>query len=528
MSGERVKFLLGNIVLLSLLFQGSIFVANDVPDWDEAVYFDVSRNLAHTGMPIRSYDEGVIFFQHPPLSFAFFAVPFLLGFERLAGIRFVSTIFSIALIILVFVIGRRVQGECVGLIAAFLTAINPLFLAYAHSVYMETILSFFIILSVLLFLSAMDKERGLFYFLSGVSLGLGLLTKYLAIITLVPCILFLFFKYDRKLLRQTEIYLLIIPALGLFSLWPFLGLCWEWDEFWANLQRWIFFSRGNLHDYRVGMSLTTYLKWIMGSISPPFILLFCLSFVVIVYSEYRNRRHHFAELFIVAFASIWFSFLFIVVSIKDIKYVVPIVPIMALTIAIGIEALLSASFGVSSKWNRKFGVYASFLIVPVLLWLLWSDVSFASRTPLVGKFYARTPFIRRSTPSDTALWEVGDYIRHISNSDEVITVNLTGPIIGYLAGRNYCFLVTSQYQEMMRDLEKTRILVQDGEWSLPYLSEEQRDYFLATVASEFELAKTVHCKGEQCPIRIYIKRAGVRLNHCKEISLDGPTGNTIK
>ena len=506
MSGKRVKFLLGSIALLSLFFQGSIFVANNVPDWDEAVYFDVSRNLARTGIPIRSYDEGVIFFQHPPLSFAFFAVPFLLGFEHLAGIRFVSTIFSIALIILVFVIGRRVQGECVGLIAAFLTAINPLFLAYAHSVYMETILSFFITLSVFLFLLAMDKERGLSYFLLGISLGLGLLTKYLAIITLVPCILFLFFKYGCKLLRQAEVYLLVIPALGLFALWPFLGLCWGWDEFRVNLQRWIFFNRGNLHDYRVGMSLTMYLKWILGSISPPFILLFCLSLVVIAYNKYRNKHYHSAELFIVAFTPIWFLFLFFIVSIKDVKYVVPIVPIMALTIAIGIKTLLSASFRVGSKRNRRFDVYASSLIVPILLWLLWSDIPLASHTPLVGKFYAQTPFIRRSTPSNTALWEAGAYIRQISNGDEVITVNLTGPIIGYLADRHYRFLVTSHYQVVMRDLRKTRILIQDGKWSLPYLSEEQKNYFLATVESEFELTKTVHCKGEQCPIRIYIRR----------------------
>lgn len=507
---EREKFLIGGIILLALVFQTLIAIANNVPDWDEAVYFDVSQNLARTGMPIRSYDKGVIFFQHPPLSFMFFAVPFLFGFEHLVVIRFVSTVFSIALIILVFVIGRRVKGERVGLIAAFLVAINPLFLAYAHSTYMETILGFFITLSASLFLSAMDKERGLLYFLSGISLGLGLLTKYLAIIALVPCALSLFSKYGCKLLRRSEVYWLVIPALGLFSLWPFLGLYWGWDEFWVDLQRWLLFSRGNLHDYRVGMSLITYLRWIVGSISPPFILLFCLSLAVVVYNEYRNRHHHSTELFIVAFAPVWFFFLFFIVSIKDVKYVVPIVPIMTLAIAIGIETLLSSS-QISSKRNEKRGIYVSSLIVPMVLWLLWSDIPLARHTPLVGKFYARTPFIRRSAPSDTALWEVGAYIRQISDRDEIITVNLTGPIMGYLADRNYRFLVTNHYQGVMRDLCKTRILVQDGEWSLPYLSEEQKGYFLAAVESQFELTKTVHCKGEPCPIRIYIKRTAKRL-----------------
>lgn len=58
----------------------------------------------------------------------------------------------------------------------------------------------------------------------------------------------------------------------------------------------------------------------------------------------------------------------------------------------------------------------------------------------------------------------------------------------------------------MRDLRRTRILVQNGEWNLLHLSEAQKGYFLVTVESEFELTKTMHCEGEQCPIRICIRR----------------------
>jgi len=183
------------VTLAALAFGLRVYGLETKSIWlDEALSFHraaafdqaISGLIVTGGVPSRD--------TQPPLYFVL-----LYGFLKLAGdsdfaAKFLSVFFSVLTVPVVAATGRRLGGSRVGLLAAVLAAISPLYVWYAQEVRMYTLLTFLAALAFYLSLrSVEDLRRGAYRLgmawaaAAFLAAGLGILTQYLAVF-LVPAL----------------------------------------------------------------------------------------------------------------------------------------------------------------------------------------------------------------------------------------------------------------------------------------------------------------------------------------------------
>lgn len=103
--------------------------------------------------------------------------------------RVLSALFDLASILLLFLIGRRLYGEKVGLLAAALLSLSVLNIQLSHFYTVDTFTNFFVVAAFYFLLRASASGRWGLYALTGLLLGLGLASK-ISIFTLgVPILM---------------------------------------------------------------------------------------------------------------------------------------------------------------------------------------------------------------------------------------------------------------------------------------------------------------------------------------------------
>jgi YYY domain-containing protein len=91
--------------------------------------------------------------------------------------RFLSAVFDTLTVLIVFFIGRRVRSDAVGLAAAAVAALTPLAIQLAHFFTTDSWLTFFVSLTLLLSMRAVDSGRRRSFLLCGIGFGLAMATK---------------------------------------------------------------------------------------------------------------------------------------------------------------------------------------------------------------------------------------------------------------------------------------------------------------------------------------------------------------
>jgi len=154
------------------------------------------------------------FHDHPPLVFLVQHWFIKIFGVNLWGIRLSSAFFGLLSIYLLFLIGRKLFSQKVGLMATGLLAANVLMVSLSRTAMQEAQVIFFILLTVYLFLKAGDNPR--WYLASGAVFGLALLSKYTAIFLVIPLLIYLLF-YNRSAFRKQHLYGGILIGLIVFS-----------------------------------------------------------------------------------------------------------------------------------------------------------------------------------------------------------------------------------------------------------------------------------------------------------------------
>ncbi|WP_229203434.1 glycosyltransferase family 39 protein [Dyadobacter jejuensis] len=124
--------------------------------------------------------------------------------------RFFSVLFSVAIIALTFVFGRRFFSDRIGLIAAGVVAIEPFFIAYSHQARNYSLTFFLTLLATYYFLRIIEeKEQGRWPVYLGYILaaGLALLSHFLVITVLLAHGLYAVF-----FLRNLKVWLRMVLA----------------------------------------------------------------------------------------------------------------------------------------------------------------------------------------------------------------------------------------------------------------------------------------------------------------------------
>lgn len=146
------------------------------------------------------------------------------------AIKFISPIFGILSLIVSFLLIRRLYNSKIAFYSIIFLAFVPIFVDYSVLSYVESMLTFFVVLSVYF----MVKGK---LWLSGIAAGLASLTKYNGLFVLPVLFFILYRRHGIKKKLFSDLFFLLVPVLVIAGpwlvrnwlmlgnpIWPFLNL----------------------------------------------------------------------------------------------------------------------------------------------------------------------------------------------------------------------------------------------------------------------------------------------------------------
>jgi 4-amino-4-deoxy-L-arabinose transferase-like glycosyltransferase len=212
------KVLSENYPLLSVLV-GFMLVSLSIGPFqngDTAWEYEAVLGVTKSGLP---YAYGQLMNQ-PPLGFYIQAV-----FAQIFGLSinngtFLVTLFGLGCVVLIYEIGRTLYDKTTGFFAALIFAFSPWHLIMSRAFLIDAQCLFFSLLSLLVGILAV--RRGLFklFLVSGIIFAAAFNTKLYAIFTLIPLLLFFFYRESKNLKRLVSwSVVFFIPVLLSTYLW---------------------------------------------------------------------------------------------------------------------------------------------------------------------------------------------------------------------------------------------------------------------------------------------------------------------
>jgi membrane-associated phospholipid phosphatase len=254
---------------------------------DEAHYWEWSRRL-----DLSYYSKG------PMIAYLISLSTFVFG-NTLFGIRIMAVIFSALSSMFIYRLGKKLCSEQVGFYSAIIIQIIPLFSAYGILFTIDSPFIFFWIMTLFFFSEAVGIQRSevegqnsgeydkdymkphisnltplLHWCLLGLSIGLGLLTKY-TMAFFYPCaFLYLCFSKElRRLLISKGPYIAVIVSILVFS--PVI--IWNANHDWVTLRH----TAGQAHVAEgIRISLESFFEFLgsqLGVITPLLFFLMAVS-----------------------------------------------------------------------------------------------------------------------------------------------------------------------------------------------------------------------------------------------------------
>jgi len=219
-----VRYLLWAILLLAFVVRfGYVLTLDDELKWyDEKNYQSIATNLANG----NGYESS--FNPYSTTSWAP-AFPILMSFlywifgPHVLVVRFVQLILSSLICYFIYLIGKEVYNENVGLLAGLIMAVHPLFIYTSGALYpliMFTLLILIICFILIKIISSEKQEKiTIKLMLIGFLIGLAMLTKPV-IIFLFPVIPLGFWIGVRQTILKTIKYSMIVFFVTLLTILP--------------------------------------------------------------------------------------------------------------------------------------------------------------------------------------------------------------------------------------------------------------------------------------------------------------------
>lgn len=513
-----VSWWLPAIVLLSIIgFQYALFIhldrVNPMPDYDEAVYADVARQFALTGVPLRRMGETPLLYAvHPYLQMAIWSFPHFppisvfpeptveRALQVLHRDRWITSAFGFAALIWMTVACRWRREPGLAVMALLLLGLDPMWLRYAHAVYLEVPVAFWIFgaLELLSIRLGGSTRKGLLV-LSGFCLGCAAITKYTAgpAVIAAACIFVVSF---RRLGGWRSLLFFLTPFLCLCATWPLLGLRWgRWDDWvaghWGRAHS---FTAGTLGDPRTEWGAADLLQQSFLAIGVVHAFLLLTGFLGFIGMFWSWKRTELSELessnkpdmrlvvhslFAAIFVVCW-----IAAPTRDPKFLVSALPSLVLIASSGLLWALRQAKGLyaPSGVNRTaIGVTAACL----LLVALPIDLLGIDQTRFSWVYPTRHAISQSLLPHGRNYLPIAERLRQKTSSDIVIPVGRQGPIVGYLADRRYQPLYLLPDRDSVDQyLMKSGVVVVDDSWRHCLPGEVASDHtdWLARFTERFE------------------------------------------
>jgi 4-amino-4-deoxy-L-arabinose transferase-like glycosyltransferase len=347
---KRVVFI---ILITVVLFLGFIYAnVQRGWTWDEDQNWAASKTMASEGIEefFAQYKENPwLGRQHPPLIPLINGVTMHFFGQDLIVIRLVSVAFTIGILVTTYFIGRELYNPDIGLLAAIMLLTFPIVFRLGTAALTDAQVTFFFIFALLLTLFLRDSPSLTFAVALGITIGLGLLSKY-TMIFIYPLLLAMFLA-DREI-RELILHLIIAGAisLGMLGVW----LLYAWSIGVLEVQRetlsiepgWMLTNISGLQ--WLANSIVTKLSSAIGVYNLPLLLLGGI-FVI--------RRFGKSERFLL----IWIALvaILLVITLPDHRYFMITFPAMTIVIAVWLKqrstattrlVLLSCLFAIGTLW----------------------------------------------------------------------------------------------------------------------------------------------------------------------------------
>ncbi len=239
--------------------------------FDEAHYWEWSRRL-----DLSYYSKG------PMIAYLIHAGTLIFG-DTVFGVRILAVAFSALSSIMLYRLGSELYDQRTGFAAALLVLVVPLYSVYGVIFTIDSPFIFFWILSLFLFWkvindslsSDVNRKSVLQWVLLGISVGMGLLTKYTMAFFYLSAFLFLLSRKEtRRLLSSRGPYISFVCSMVVFS--PVMA--WNAAHGWLTLKHTA--GQAHIHDGLV-ISAKDFFEFLgsqLGVVTP---ILFIMIFIAL-------------------------------------------------------------------------------------------------------------------------------------------------------------------------------------------------------------------------------------------------------
>jgi 4-amino-4-deoxy-L-arabinose transferase-like glycosyltransferase len=314
--------------------------------------------------------------------------------------RFYSAVFSILLIPLLYILGKKLKDKQTGLLAAFLATMSVGFIQFAHFGTFEMWLTFF---STLLFFLCLNERSNKTLLLIGIILGILIATKISSLV-LFPVLIFA--AREKNALHDIQKnqkdkwlkYLITIFSIAFISLIvfcltnPYVFL--DYHKFAGDIQYESNVALGSMNVFYTGEFYDTtpiifqLLHVFPFLINPLMTVLFIISFFSLCNKAIKQKEK---SLLLLLF---FFLILFLsqaVLYVKWVRYMMPTLPFMYLMSAIALFDFFSL---LKKKTKLRNVIGATFLLVCFLFGLSYFITAFIQQDTRI----AAVSFAKKTIP----------------------------------------------------------------------------------------------------------------------------------
>lgn len=320
----RLAFLVFAVIYTLLV---SLYLSSAATQWDEVVHLNNGVYLLH-----GEYEHLGYFY--PPFFDGVIVVFFRFIGVSVFSARLVSVVFSILSLWVVFELAYKMYNEKTALIASVLLGLFPGYFWLSRMAMIEIMLVFFFTAAMLFFNSWLSKPQKKTLFLSGLALGLGLLTKYQMLIAVAVIIATMIILARDQLKRLfSRFALLIITILAVVTPWIIISY-----NIYASgmLDNWIYALQiGNpaksIYSERYPLPIFYFIEmtWPYNEVHPISPLIYIVGLLGLGLFAWRRKRE---DKYLLTWFILVFAF-FTLVPNKHWRYVLPLFPVLAISAA---------------------------------------------------------------------------------------------------------------------------------------------------------------------------------------------------
>jgi len=322
------------ILLLALILRIIFVFVSPVKIWDETIYanlgYDLSKNIsdysfAHNGWSDFIPSGGDNFYAWPKAGFRAPLLPYTLSVFYMLNlgflIPFLIPIMGVLSVFLAYVLGKKLFNKKAGLYSAVFLAIIPLHVDYSSKILTDAFVTFFILLSFIIFWKGYEEKNNICKVLFGFVIALALLARYTTL-WILPCFLLYFLIRNKSLKFLKDKYLFYAVMVFFITLIPwFIYGIFTYNNpigafihglksaaYWGGVQPWYFFFQ---------------YWWRFLSIIG---FIFVFSLLHIFYKKEYMKK----EIYFILAAIFFFLLIVILMPHKEDRFILPIVPLICI------------------------------------------------------------------------------------------------------------------------------------------------------------------------------------------------------